>query len=140
MEFANLFGAFDELAYNRFKSEAKTALPEDFEAYLRAYNGGLPLETDHPFGFLFSMQTNEMEASLLSTLHWPCPPGKDNWLPIGRDGAMGLFFLSLNHSDFGVIYSCFAWSDETTGELAYESNVKQVADCFCDMFRLKKYY
>ncbi|WP_395737023.1 SMI1/KNR4 family protein [Prosthecobacter sp.] len=140
MECKNIFGAFDEQAYEQFKLKAKTALPESFEAYLRAYNGGIPNGVSHEFGMLFSMQTNEMEASLLSTLHWPQPPGKENLLPIGRDGAMGLFLISLNGADFGVIYSCFAWSDEAEGSLTYEDNLHKVADCFSQMFRVKREY
>jgi hypothetical protein len=140
MEFKNMFGAFDEQAYTRFKQEARTALPAYFEAYLRAYNGGIPYGVHHGFGMLFSMQTNETEASLLSALHWPLPPGKSNWLPIGRDGAMGLFLMSLNRSDFGAIYSCFAWSDENENTLTYEDNVHRVADCFTEMFRSKREY
>ncbi|WP_395751170.1 SMI1/KNR4 family protein, partial [Prosthecobacter sp.] len=124
----------------RVKREAKTALPESFEAYLRAYNGGIPNGGSHEFGMLFSMQTNEMEASLLSTLHWSQPPGKENLLPIGRDGAMGLFLMSLNGADFGAIYSCFAWSDEAEGSLTYADDIHKVADCFSEMFRVKREY
>ena len=135
MELRNEFGEFEESAYERFKQEAGRALPPDYEAYLRAYNGGLPLQISHPFGFLFSMQTQEMEASLLSTLHWPPPPGKTNWLVIGRDGAMGLYFMSLNAADFGSIHSCFAFSDEMSGEMSYMGEPHQVCDSFGAMFR-----
>ncbi|MBL9184279.1 MAG: SMI1/KNR4 family protein [Verrucomicrobiaceae bacterium] len=136
MELRNEFGEFEESAYERFKQEAGRALPPDYEAYLRAYNGGLPRQIRHPFGFLFSMQTQEMEASLLSTLHWPPPPGKTNWLVIGRDGAMGLYFMSLNAADFGSIHSCFAFSDEMSGEMSYMGEPHQVSDSFGAMFRV----
>jgi hypothetical protein len=135
MEWLNQFGEFDESAYDRFKKEGGKALPSDFEAYLRAFNGGLPIRVSHPFGFLFSMQSNEMEASLLNTLHWPQPPGKKDWLVIGRDGAMALYFLSLGVADFGSIYSCFAWSDAMTGEMTYQGEPRKVADSFGEMFQ-----
>lgn len=135
MELRNEFGEFEESAYEQFKKEAGRSLPTDFEGYLRAYNGGLPMQISHPFGFLFSMQTQEMEASLLSTLHWPQPPGKTNWLVIGRDGAMGLYLMSLNAADFGSIHSCFAFSDDSTGEMSYMGEPRHVANSFGEMFR-----
>jgi SMI1 / KNR4 family (SUKH-1) len=137
MEWRNLFGEFEEAAYDRFKKEGGKPLPYDYEEYLRAYNGGLPGQVSHPFGFLFSMQTNEMEASLLNTLHWPQPSGKKDWLVIGRDGAMGLYFLSLNVTDFGSIHFCYAWSDASTGEMTYQGETRQVANSFGGMFKQK---
>lgn len=137
MECRDEYGPFDEAAYERFKKEAGTSLPADYEAYLRAYNGGLPNRVSHPFGFLFSMQTNDMDASLLSTLHWPPPPGKSRWLVIGRDGAMALYFMSLNATDFGSIHSCFAFSDEMTGEMSYMGEPHHVANSFGEMFRVR---
>lgn len=135
MELRNEFGKFEESAYTSFKKEAGRSLPPDYEAYLRAFNGGLPLRVSHPFGFLFSMQTQEMAASLLGTLHWPQPPGKTGWLVIGRDGAMGLYFMSLNAADFGSIHTCFAFSDENSGEMSYMGEPHQVAHSFGEMFR-----
>ncbi len=138
MEGRNQFGGFEESAYDRFKKEGGRALPFDFESYLRAFNGGLPLRVSHPFGFLFSMQTTEMEGSLLQTLHWPQPPGKKDWLVIGRDGAMALYFMSLGAADFGSIYSCFAFSDANTGEMEYMGEPHKVAGSFSEMFQLSQ--
>jgi hypothetical protein len=134
-ECLNEYGPFDESAYERFKKEAGASLPADYEAYLRAYNGGLSYKVSHPFGFLFSMQTNEMDAPLLSTRHWPLPPGKSRWLIIGRDGAMALYLMSLNATDFGSIHSCYAFSDEMTGEMSYMGEPRHVANSFGEMFR-----
>jgi hypothetical protein len=131
------YGHFDEAAYERFKKEAGASLPADYEAYLRACNGGLSYQVSHPFGFLFSMQTNEMDASLLSTLHWPLPPGKSRWLIIGRDGAMALYLMSLNATDFGSIHSCYAFSDAMSGGMEYMGEPRHVANSFGEMFRVR---
>jgi len=135
MEFRNLYGEFDDDVYRQFQASAGVALPPDFEAYLRAFNGGLPSNINHPFGFLFSMQNQEREASLLAALSWELPVGNRKWLTFGRDGAMGLYFMSLDGDDFGSIYTCFAWSDEGQPGIEFGGEPRELAECFAEMFK-----
>lgn len=89
-------------------------LPDDYKGYLKAINGGSPLQeildidsapfTGTVFKLLFSVKAEDPSRDVLH--HWETiPHAKDRqWLPIGIDMGKSLLMLDLSPDRYGEIF------------------------------------
>lgn len=140
IETPNRFGALDAKELKDFEISNDIVLPEDYKAFLMAYNGGQPIYTeneDHPLvKWFYGFHEGPLWSNIyhaIDVYHNRIP----SWyLPIACDPFGNLFLMSLYPDNYGLVTF---WDHETEAEgdaNQYFDNMRAVADSFTLFIKL----